>query len=293
MLVGEGHGMRRVGLVLVLMALWVLVGVPRLVGAAAVQATPPAAGCDVEAIAIRVVDPEAAMSATPVAVPENGPAADPETVADLQGTLDELRACAESGEIGQVAALFTPEGFAREVVAEEPVQIEPLPAGATPVTDGATRVPPVVDPGVVDRAVVLEDGSVAAYVDMGTRMPMLVVFVRDDGGRWVIAAIEPLAPAASPGAAADATPARPLGAEDVPAEIWDAVVATLGLTGDATITVVALEAVDWPDSSLGCPVEGELYAQVITPGYRLVVEVDGARTEIHTDLAGNAATCGA
>lgn len=279
--------MRRVGLVLILMALWVLVGVPRLVGAQATPEGAPAATCDVRAIAIGPGDPRA--TATAMVVPDDGPAADPETVADLQGTLDELRACVEEGDIGKVAALFTREGFAHEVLGIEPVVIQPLPEGATPVpSGGTTRTPPVTEPGVIDRAVVLEDGSVAAYVDVGTSVERLIVFVRDDRGRWKIDAIEPL----GPDAAAAATPERPLGAEDVPGEVWDAVVGTLGLTGDATITVVELEAVDWPDSALGCPVEGEFYAQVITPGYRIVVEVDGDRTELHTDLAGNAVTCG-
>ena len=277
--------MRRVGLVLILMALWVVVGVPRLVGAAqdgTPEATPPA-GCDVEAIAIGGGMREArATPAAEVLVPEDGPAADPETVADLQGTLDELEACVAEGDIGKIAALFTEEGFAREVLGVEPVQIEPLPAGATPTADGTSRVPPVVEPGMIDRAVVLEDGSVAAYVDGGTGAPRLIVFVQEDG-RWVIDAIEPLAP--------EATPVRPLGAEDVPVEVWEAVVATLGLTENATITVVELEAVDWPDSSLGCPVDGEFYAQLITPGFRIVVEVDGERTELHTDLEGNAVGC--
>ena len=280
--------MRRVGLVLILMALWVVVGVPRLVGAQATpDGSPTSSGCAVEPVAIEDggdgATPGPSASPTAVVVPEEGPAADPEVVSDLQLTLDDLRACAEAGDLARVAALFTPGGFWREVLAEEPVQIEPLPAGATPTTDGTTGVPPVVEPGVIDRAVVLEDGSVAAYVDGGTGSPQLIMFVRDADGRWVIDAIEPLAP--------EATPVRPLGAEDVPAEVWDAVVATLGLTESATITVVELEAIDWPDSSLGCPVDGEFYAQVITPGFRIVVEVDGERTELHTDLEGNAVGC--
>jgi hypothetical protein len=205
-------------------------------------------------------------------------------VADLQGTLDELRACVEEGDIGKVAALFTEDASPARCSGREPVQIEPMPDGSNPVTTGTTQTPPVVEPGVVDRAVVLEDGSVAAFVDGGTGSPRLIVFVRDADGRWVIDAIEPLAP--------EATPVPPIGAEDVPAEVWDAVVATLGLTESATITVVELEAVDWPDSSLGCPVDGEFYAQVITPGFRIVVEVDGERTELHTDLVGNAVGCG-
>lgn len=43
-------------------------------------------------------------------------------------------------------------------------------------------------------------------------------------------------------------------------------------TGSAeTPEVRSIEAVDWPDSSLGCPEPDRLYAQVITPGYRIVM----------------------
>ncbi len=52
------------------------------------------------------------------------------------------------------------------------------------------------------------------------------------------------------------------------------------------ITVISYEAVDWPDTSLGCPQPGMMYAQVITPGYRVVLEAKGQRYEAHTDLAG-------
>ena len=34
-----------------------------------------------------------------------------------------------------------------------------------------------------------------------------------------------------------------------------------------TIKDVRVKTVDWPDSSLGCPQENQLYAQVITQGY--------------------------
>ena len=35
------------------------------------------------------------------------------------------------------------------------------------------------------------------------------------------------------------------------------------------------EGVGWSDASLGCPQEGMMYAQVITPGYKLVFDLDG------------------
>ncbi len=51
----------------------------------------------------------------------------------------------------------------------------------------------------------------------------------------------------------------------------------------AVITVVSVEAVEWSDASLGCPADGVMYAQVITPGYQIVLEADGQRYNYHTN----------
>jgi hypothetical protein len=40
---------------------------------------------------------------------------------------------------------------------------------------------------------------------------------------------------------------------------------------ESEIRVVAVEPREWPDASLGCPEPGRAYAQVITPGYRIVL----------------------
>ncbi|MBM3949342.1 MAG: protease modulator HflC [SAR202 cluster bacterium] len=50
--------------------------------------------------------------------------------------------------------------------------------------------------------------------------------------------------------------------------------------------LVGFEAVDWPDSSLGCPKEGESYAEVVVPGYRIVLEHEGAQYEFHSTQKG-------
>ncbi len=52
------------------------------------------------------------------------------------------------------------------------------------------------------------------------------------------------------------------------------------------ITVISYEEVNWPDTSLGCPQPGRMYAQVITPGYRVVLEAGGNQYEAHTDRTG-------
>lgn len=48
----------------------------------------------------------------------------------------------------------------------------------------------------------------------------------------------------------------------------------LGVDVDS-IAVVSRERVEWPDTSLGNPKPSMVYAQVITPGYRLILEADG------------------
>ena len=50
------------------------------------------------------------------------------------------------------------------------------------------------------------------------------------------------------------------------------------------ISVDSYEAVDWRDSSLGCARPGEMYLQVITPGYRVALSHDGEQAVYHTDL---------
>jgi hypothetical protein len=71
--------------------------------------------------------------------------------------------------------------------------------------------------------------------------------------------------------------------DDVIAKVSDDLASRTG----AEVVIVSLEAVDWPDTSLGNP-QGEMfYAQVITPGYKIVLASGGANYEYHTDLAGN------
>ena len=52
------------------------------------------------------------------------------------------------------------------------------------------------------------------------------------------------------------------------------------------ITVLGAEAVEWPDTSLGCPQPGKMYAQAITPGYRIILKVGGEQYEYHSDREG-------
>ncbi len=59
------------------------------------------------------------------------------------------------------------------------------------------------------------------------------------------------------------------------------------------VLVLSIEPVNWPDASLGCPQPGMMYAQVISPGYRIVLEAGGEQYDLHTDQTGQKAIiCG-
>jgi len=57
------------------------------------------------------------------------------------------------------------------------------------------------------------------------------------------------------------------------------------------IEVVSVERVTWPDTSLGCPEPGKMYAQVLTPGYRIVLKAGGKTYEYHTDTRSHFTIC--
>jgi len=74
-----------------------------------------------------------------------------------------------------------------------------------------------------------------------------------------------------------------------PAEAREAVrlaiedlVKTLGVPATA-IRLLRVETVEWSDTSLGCPKEGMMYAQVITPGFRVVLFAREREYTYHTD----------
>ncbi|MBI2862537.1 MAG: hypothetical protein HYX89_06935 [Chloroflexi bacterium] len=64
----------------------------------------------------------------------------------------------------------------------------------------------------------------------------------------------------------------------------------LNISADA-IEVLKVEAVDWPDSSLGCPQPGQMYAQIVTPGFRVTLAAQGQEYDYHTDGGRRAVLC--
>ncbi len=107
----------------------------------------------------------------------------------------------------------------------------------------------------------------------------------------------PEAPGPTPEEAPTETPAEtpellptapPRAAPEVPEDAEAAVawarqdLASRLSASEEAIALVSIEAVEWRDSSLGCPQPGQMYLQVITPGYRFVLRANGAAYEYHS-----------
>lgn len=89
-------------------------------------------------------------------------------------------------------------------------------------------------------------------------------------------------------------PATPVGLEGSQAAVSAAqadLARTLNLS-EKEIRLQWIEAVQWRDSSLGCPKAGRGYLQVITPGFRIWLEAQGQTYEYHSDMKGNVVSCG-
>ena len=74
------------------------------------------------------------------------------------------------------------------------------------------------------------------------------------------------------------------------ARLAQAKVANMLSIPDDQVTIVSSEAMSFQDSSLGCPQENKMYAQVITTGYRVVAQASGKIFDVR--VSGNhAAIC--
>jgi hypothetical protein len=95
---------------------------------------------------------------------------------------------------------------------------------------------------------------------------------------------------AAPAAAAAQGQEEP--ADSVVQAAVDAASAELGVPAENLIVVMSAQR-DWADTSLGCPEPGRTYAQVITPGYVVIIDTDDLVTEIqvNTDTDSRAAIC--
>lgn len=104
-----------------------------------------------------------------------------------------------------------------------------------------------------------------------------------------------------PGAAGDdpspttgaSTPAATIPRDNLPAPVVRAIEAA---ANDASVSpdavgLLAYTEERWNDTSLGCPQPDVMYAQVVTPGYNVLVIIDGNQREYHTDMGSAVVTC--
>jgi hypothetical protein len=103
---------------------------------------------------------------------------------------------------------------------------------------------------------------------------------------FLLAACSPQAAATQPPVDGGEVATQPAG-NSTPAQ--DAAVSKLAknLGLDASeIKVVSTEAVEWPDACLGVTQEGIACAQMVTPGYKIILEANGKQVEYHTNQDG-------
>ena len=105
----------------------------------------------------------------------------------------------------------------------------------------------------------------------------------------------PSAPADGTGSPTFEPPAEPLptmapgDGEGVPSTVIDAAVADAATRAGVSLTeatVVSAASVTFPDGGLGCPEPGMIYTQVLTPGYRVVVEAGGREYDYRAGARG-------
>lgn len=88
---------------------------------------------------------------------------------------------------------------------------------------------------------------------------------------------------------AEATPEPVLGTADIPYAVL-AAEEELSLETDISVNeieIVSYEHVEWPNACLGFAEPGEMCAQVITPGWLIILRAEGEHFEFHTDEDGS------
>jgi hypothetical protein len=58
------------------------------------------------------------------------------------------------------------------------------------------------------------------------------------------------------------------------------------------VIVCEVKALEWPDTSMGCPEPHGTYRQQPTPGYRIVLDAVSREYEYHADRSGRLVYCG-
>lgn len=244
-----------------------------------------AGSCTVEPMPQQHIDQLANQAATltepvtpaPIDLTQGQPVSD-DVRAELSQVIQQAEACAQAQDLARLLSLYSDRFIVEQFFADEPIQIIPAtegtPAGGS-VPEGATD-----QQDMLMVAVLLPDGRVAANVSSNAwgGDQRLHIFVEQDN-HWLIDQID-----ATPGdfpVGGDTSVTIPAEAQSVVDLVLQDAATQLGID-PSTVTVTAIEAVDWPDSSLGCPEDGGVYAPVISPGYRITVSDGKTPLEYHT-----------
>ncbi|WP_116807663.1 hypothetical protein [Steroidobacter cummioxidans] len=86
----------------------------------------------------------------------------------------------------------------------------------------------------------------------------------------------------------------PQGSGEVPPQIlaiFQDDLARRALVKPDAITVVSATEQQWSDGAMGCPQPGQMYTQMIVPGYRVVLQANGDRYTYHSDRRGKFIVC--
>jgi hypothetical protein len=253
--------------------------------AVSVAVQPAEVECAVEPRSADEIDRIKATPAAdePASTPETTRPADEETLLEIQRVVQMADACAAAGDYDRLAALYSDHAIQSGVFDDEDVLIQPGTPEATPPSESPGKYgPPIIRVGYW-----IDETHVIAEVE---RSPTIreVRFVQENGS-WLIDSEETVI-----GEMVEDAPGTPDASAVLPMPVMQSIIDLIANeTGDEvqSITITSVEAVDWPDTFLGCPVEGSFAAQVITPGYLVTAEYEGEVFEVHTDLEGHAVTC--
>jgi len=59
------------------------------------------------------------------------------------------------------------------------------------------------------------------------------------------------------------------------------------------VVLVNAERLTWSDGAMGCPEPGQMYTQMLVPGFRVTAKTNAGQMLYHTDSRGTAVTCAA
>ena len=97
-------------------------------------------------------------------------------------------------------------------------------------------------------------------------------------------------PAPETPASAPLAPEIPVEYQQIAEDATQIVAGALHVSPDE-VTVLSVQKVTWSDASLGCPEPGMMYAQVLTPGYLVATQVNGATQNVHMNEKGQGTVC--